>query len=68
MSTLEATQAYWDKNVTNWKVATQEPDSLGFFEELEDAVNLCFCLVLLPCSGMIKEKLGYLVFLIVLLK
>ena len=35
MSSLEATRAYWDENVTNWKVATQDHDSLGFFEELE---------------------------------
>ncbi len=36
MSSKEATQAYWDENVTNWKVATQDHDTLGFFEELEE--------------------------------
>ena len=35
MTTLEKTRSFWNANVSNWKVATHNPDSLEFFLETE---------------------------------
>jgi len=36
MTPLQATRRYWDENVTNWQVATQEHGTLAFFAEIEN--------------------------------